>query len=96
MIEPDEAALLAYLNNEHFEGYRDGHELDTPRPSENRSEAYRHSWEIGRAEKERRQVPPAALLRMDVQGILSREYIRRLGSDPGPWLPLSWAMETKH
>ena len=33
------------------EGYRDGHDLETPEPSDNRSACYRHSFWIGRKEK---------------------------------------------
>lgn len=42
----------------HFcEGYHDGRILDTPTPSANRHPAYRHSWEVGRAEIEGRPIP---------------------------------------
>ena len=32
------------------EGYRDGRDPDSPRPSDNRSALYRHCWEVGRRE----------------------------------------------
>ena len=38
-------------NADMVEGYMDGYDLDAPEPSSNRSESYRHSFYIGRAEK---------------------------------------------
>lgn len=38
-------------NPDMVEGYMDGYDLSAPEPSENRSESYRHSFYIGRAEK---------------------------------------------
>lgn len=38
-------------NSEMVDGYMDGYDLDAPEPSDNRSESYRHSFYIGRAEK---------------------------------------------
>ena len=38
-------------NDEMMQGYMDGYDLDAPEPSENRSESYRHSFYVGRAEK---------------------------------------------
>ena len=38
-------------NADMIEGYMDGYNLDAPEPSGNRSEGYRHSFYIGRAEK---------------------------------------------
>lgn len=54
------AALLAGgtpLDEEFAEGYRDGRDPTSPDPSENRSAAYRHSFEVGRAEIENRPIP---------------------------------------
>lgn len=42
---------LEPTNPEMVEGYMDGYDLNAPEPSENRSESYRHSFYIGRAEK---------------------------------------------
>ena len=38
-------------NPDMIEGYMDGYDLNAPEPSANRSESYRHSFYIGRAEK---------------------------------------------
>lgn len=38
------------MADEFVEGYLDGRDPDTPEPSGNRSEAYRHSFDVGRAE----------------------------------------------
>jgi hypothetical protein len=53
----------AQLSADHLEGYYDGHDTDTPAPNANRSPAYHHSWEIGRAEKDGRDPMPAVLAR---------------------------------
>lgn len=44
------------VDQEFVDGYRDGYDLTAPEPSENRSHAYRHSFAIGRAEKEGRPI----------------------------------------
>jgi hypothetical protein len=38
-------------NDEMVQGYMDGFDLDTPEPSANRSESYRHGFANGRADK---------------------------------------------
>lgn len=43
-------------NDDMIEGYKDGRDLTTPSPSENRSLSYRHGWAVGRAEKENRRL----------------------------------------
>ena len=44
---------------EFLEGYMDGLKPDTPEPSENRSFRYRHSFEVGRAERDGKPIPAA-------------------------------------
>lgn len=39
-------------NADMVEGYMDGRNLDTPKPSANRSYSYRHGFAVGRAEKD--------------------------------------------
>lgn len=39
-----------WIDQEFADGYSDGRDRDAPRPSDNRSRAYRHSFEVGRAE----------------------------------------------
>lgn len=46
------AMLPDPADNEFVEGYRDGRDPNAPEPSANRSHAYRHSFEVGRAEIE--------------------------------------------
>ena len=43
--------MMAKANSDMVEGYMDGYDLNAPEPSSNRSESYRHSFYIGRAEK---------------------------------------------
>jgi hypothetical protein len=38
------------LSDEFLAGYLDGRDLDSPKPSANRSHCYRHSWAVGRNE----------------------------------------------
>lgn len=45
------------ITREFMDGYHDGRDTDTPEPSANRHPAYRHSWEIGRAEREGEPIP---------------------------------------
>lgn len=42
---------------DHIEGYRDGHDLEAPLPTTNRSARYRHSFWVGRREKTGRYIP---------------------------------------
>ncbi len=50
-------ALFPGIDAHFCEGYDDGRNPDTPIPSANRHPAYRHSWEVGRAEIEGRTIP---------------------------------------
>lgn len=61
----------AQLAADHCDGYRDGHDTDMIAPNANRSAAYRHSWEIGRAEKDGRDPTPAVLARLQAAAIRS-------------------------
>lgn len=45
------------IDDEFMQGYRDGRDPDEPEPGPNRSAAYRHSFEIARAEKQNRPIP---------------------------------------
>lgn len=47
------------IDREFAEGYFDGRESDSPEAGANRSAAYRHSFEVGRAEKEGNPIPAA-------------------------------------
>jgi hypothetical protein len=70
----DERQEMRPIDREFVDGYFDGHDTDTPEPGANRSAAYRHSFEIGRREKEGRDPIPAAI---------SREKARRIMIDDG-------------
>ena len=48
----DAYAVWSGIEAEFCAGYLDGRNLATPEPSVNRHPAYRHSWEVGRSEKE--------------------------------------------
>jgi hypothetical protein len=47
------------ISDEFLAGYLDGRDLDAPWPSANRSACYRHSFEVGRAEKLGKPIPAA-------------------------------------
>lgn len=53
-------------------GYLDGYNPDAPAPSGNRSDAYRHSFEIGRREAEGLPPVPAAISRARAAEIEAR------------------------
>lgn len=46
-----------------LEGYRDGINPETPEPSENRSESYRHGFANGRDDSNNKPRAPAHILR---------------------------------
>lgn len=48
--ERDTGEALGWIDWEFIDGYRDGRDKFAPEPSDNRSEAYRHSFAVGRAE----------------------------------------------
>jgi len=60
------------IDDEFADGYRDGRDPGAPDPGENRSEAYRHSFAVGRAELADRPIP-AAVSRRRVAAILAAE-----------------------
>jgi hypothetical protein len=45
--------------NDYSQGYMDGRDKDCPEPNENRSERYKHSFRVGRAEIDGRPIPYA-------------------------------------
>ena len=57
------------LDEDHREGYMDGHDTDAIAPNDNRSAAYKHSWRLGRLEREKKDVPPAWQSRLERQSI---------------------------
>ena len=54
------------------EGYLDGRDLDAPTPSDNRSDEYKHSFDVGRREKSG-SVLPAQAYRQRIMNINSEE-----------------------
>ena len=60
-------AFLDQCDADFVSGYRDGHDRDAPEPSANRSACYRHSFAVGRAEREYRDAGPAVILRLRAQ-----------------------------
>lgn len=43
--------MSEFIINEFIDGYLDGRDMDSPWPSSNRSDEYRHSFDVGRREK---------------------------------------------
>jgi hypothetical protein len=63
------AADLANMDEaEILEGYLDGLEPDAMAPGHNRSRSYRHGWENGNADRERRARPKSVELARDIIG----------------------------
>jgi len=48
---------MSDIEREFWEGYSDGRNPIAPYPGDNRSEAYRHSFEVGRAELAGKPIP---------------------------------------
>ncbi len=70
------AELDAEMAREHVAGYTDGGDPDCPEPSEQRSAAYRHSFEIARREIAKLDPVPAFISRMHAQQIRSNEAVK--------------------
>jgi hypothetical protein len=60
--------------NDFREGYIDGRDPTSPEPSDNRSHAYRHSFEVGRAEIAGNPIP-AQRSRERAAIALAKDYI---------------------
>ena len=60
------------IDEEFVAGYRDGRDPSCLPPGPNRSQAYRHSFRVGRAELEDRPIP-AAVSRRRVDAILEED-----------------------
>lgn len=61
-----------YMEAEYVDGYSDGLSLDNPWPSDNRSEFYKHSFQVGRAE----------LLGKPIPAYISRKRAKELEMEP--------------
>ena len=48
---------MSHHVDEFWEGYMDGRDPNCPEPSENRSNCYRHSFAVGRAELANNPIP---------------------------------------
>lgn len=55
----DRQAMNREIDKEFCDGYVDGRNTDTPGAGPNRSAAYRHSFEVGRAERNDQPIPAA-------------------------------------
>lgn len=55
------------------EGYRDGFNPDSPEPSANRSQSYRHGFRNGRTDRVGRSNGPAALLRQRAEHVIAAD-----------------------
>ena len=49
--------MADWIDEDFRDGYFDGRRKDSPEPGSNRSEAYRHSFEVGRAEIAGKPIP---------------------------------------
>ncbi len=63
-------------NDEMIQGYMDGYDLTAPEPSTNRSYSYRHGFIVGRAEKKRRRLPNADVLRAAADAAMEKDEAR--------------------
>lgn len=72
--------LIAEVERDFISGYLDSHDNDAPCPGENRSAAYRHSFEVGRAELAGEPIP-AAVSRLRAQEIIAALRARQEGEN---------------
>jgi len=72
--------MTAGADDDFVEGYMDGGDPNAPEPSANRSEAYRHSFAVRRAEKAGRPIP-ASVSRPAVERIEAEERAQKR------WMP---------
>lgn len=70
---------MNWLDQEFMDGYFDGRDKFAPEPSDNRSDAYRHSFTIGRAELAGCPIP-AAISRERAAEIERRYQSERTGA----------------
>ena len=57
--QASEGSREAQIDADFVEGYCDGRDADAPWPGPNRSAAYKHSFEVGRAELQNTPIPAA-------------------------------------
>jgi hypothetical protein len=65
-------------NQEMVDGYLEGRDLDSPEPSANRSQSYKHGFMVGRGEKTGTLTQDAAYLREAADKAMDADDIRRL------------------
>ena len=53
----EDVPIFTGIDAAFYDGYRDGGDLSTPEAGPNQHPAYRHSWEVARAEKEGWVIP---------------------------------------
>lgn len=70
------------MNNEMYEGYRDGLNPDSPKPSNNRSASYLHGFANGRDDLLKRPRATAQLLR---EAAMEAEKLDRARKDANAW-----------
>jgi len=68
-----EGTLEEQFLDEMVEGYRDGRDPDSPEPSANRSESYRHGFLNGRDDHASSPRAPASLLRLAADAAIARD-----------------------
>ena len=64
-------------HEDYIEGYYDGRDRNSPEPNQNRSERYRHSFAVGRAEINGNPIA-ASVSRENVKNIETREADNQL------------------
>jgi hypothetical protein len=68
--------------DEMIEGYRDGFNLDSPEPSQNRSNSYRHGFANGRDDHARSPRATAAMLRLMAEKAIRDDVEASTGCHP--------------
>lgn len=58
------------------EGYKDGFNPDSPEPSANRSDSYRHGFKTGRADRAHQPAGRPSDLRREAEEAIERDRLR--------------------
>lgn len=82
MVDATASPEFSFLDREHMEGYTDGGDISLAEPGDNRSEAYKHSFRVRRAEEQGLPIP-AHISRSNVDRIRREHEKTAPGRSPG-------------
>ncbi|UFW72872.1 hypothetical protein [Bradyrhizobium sp. WU425] len=84
MVNETDRPLEELFSAEMVEGYMDGFKADSPEPSTNRSQSYRHGFANGRDDLARSPRLPAQVLRLLADQAIREDVAQAQGFAVGP------------